>query len=49
MREAQDTKPYSKDLRLKVRAAIDRGMSPKKIAEFFGVSVPTVKRWLRRR
>lgn len=49
MREAQDTKPYPKDLRLKVRAAIDRGFPPKKVAEFFGVSAPTVKRWLRRR
>lgn len=49
MREAQDTKPYSKDLRLKVRAAIDRGMPPKKVAELFAASVHTIKRWLRRR
>ena len=49
MREAQDTKPYSKDLRLKGRADIARGFPPKKVAAFFGVSAPTVKRWLRRR
>jgi len=42
-------KPYSKDLRLKVLAAVDRGMSRKEVAEVFGVSVPTIKRWLRRR
>src|SRR5215208_5851782 len=42
-------KPYSKDLRLKVLAAIDRGMLRKEVAEVFGVSAPTSKRWLRRR
>jgi transposase len=42
-------KPYSKDLRLKVLAAVDRGMLRKEVAEVFGVSVPTIKRWLRRR
>jgi transposase len=42
-------KPYSKDLRLKVLAAVDRGMSRKEVVEVFGVSVPTIKRWLRRR
>jgi transposase len=37
-------KPYSKDLRLKVLAAVDRGMLRKEVAEVFGVSVPTIKR-----
>ena len=42
-------KPYSKDLRLKVLAAVDRGMPRKQAAEIFGVSLPTIKRWLKRR
>jgi transposase len=42
-------KPYSKDLRLKVLAAVDRGMPRGRVAEVFGVSVPTIKRWLKRR
>jgi transposase len=42
-------KPYSRDLRLKVLEAIDRGMSRREVAEVFGVSVPTIKRWLKRR
>jgi transposase len=43
-------KPYSKDLRMKVLAAVDRGGMPRKeVAEVFGVSEPTIKRWLRRR
>jgi transposase len=42
-------KPYSKDLRLKVLAAVDRGMPREEVAEVFGVSVPTIKRWLSRR
>ncbi len=42
-------KPYSKDLRLKVLAAVDRGMPREQVAKVFGVSVPTIKRWLRRR
>lgn len=41
-------KPYSKDLRLKVLEALDRGMPRTKVVEVFGVSVPTIKRWLRR-
>ena len=49
MCETQGMKSYSKDLRLKVLAAVDRGMSRKEVAEVFGVSVPTIKRWLRRR
>ena len=42
-------KPYSKDLRLKVLTAVDRGMPRKQAAEIFGVSLPTIKRWLKRR
>jgi transposase len=42
-------KPYSKDLRLKVLAAVDRGMPRTEVAEVFGVSLPTIKRWLKRR
>src|SRR5687767_3917861 len=42
-------KPYSKDLRLKVLEAVDRGMPRKEVAQIFGVSMPTIKRWLKRR
>jgi transposase len=42
-------KPYSKDLRLKVLGAVDRGMPRTEVAEVFGVSMPTIKRWLKRR
>jgi len=40
---------YSKDLRLKTLAAIDRGISRKEVAELFGVSMSTIKRWIKRR
>ena len=40
---------YSKDLRLKTLAAIDRGTPSKEVAELFGVSRSTIKRWLKRR
>ncbi len=40
---------YSKDLRLKTLAAIDRGIPRKEVAELFGVSLSTIKRWLNRR
>ena len=40
---------YSKDLRLKTLAAIDRGISRKEVANLFGVSMSTIKRWLKRR
>src|SRR5215217_6724555 len=42
-------KPYSKDLRLKVLEAVDRGMPRREVAQIFGVSVPAIKRWLKRR
>jgi transposase len=45
---------YSKDLRLKTLAAIDRAASPERrshnsLGSLFGVSVSTIKRWLKRR
>ena len=40
-------KPYSKDLRLRVLAAVDRGMAQKEVARTFGVSEPTIRRYLR--
>ena len=42
-------KPYSKDLRLKVLAAVDRGMPRKEVARVFSVSEPTIRRYLRLR
>jgi transposase len=42
-------KPYSKDLRLRVLAAVDRGMPRAEAARTFGVSVPTIRRYLRLR
>ncbi len=40
---------YSKDLRLKVLAAVDRGTLRKKVVNTFGLSLATLKRWLKRR
>jgi len=40
---------YSKDLRLKVLAAVDRGMPRAAVVEAFSVSPATVKRWLKKR
>ena len=40
---------YSKDLRLKTLAAIDRGIPRREVAKLFGVSLSTIKRWLKRR
>ncbi len=42
-------KPYSEDLRLKVLAAVDHGMPRGEAAEVFGVSLPSIKRWLKLR
>ena len=41
--------PYSQDLRLRVLAAVDRGVPREEAAKTFSVSVPTIKRWLKRR
>lgn len=40
---------YSKDLSLKVLAAIDRGIPRREVADLFGISLSTIKRWLKRR
>ncbi len=42
-------KPYSKDLRLRVLSVVDRGMARKEVAETFGVSRPTIRRYLKLR
>ena len=42
-------KPYSKDLRLRVLAAVDGGTPREQVAQTFSVSVPSIKRWLKRR
>jgi transposase len=41
-------KPYSEDLRWRVGRAVSIGTSRKGAAATFGVSVPTIERWLRR-
>ncbi len=40
---------YSRDLRLKVLEATDRGMPRREAVGTFGVSLATLKRWLKRR
>jgi transposase len=42
-------KPYSKDLRLRVLSAVDAGNPREQVARTFSVSMPTIKRWLKRR
>src|SRR3954451_6399086 len=42
-------KAYSKDLRLRVLAAVDSGKPRQEVAETFSVSMPTIKRLLKRR
>jgi transposase len=42
-------KPYSKDLRLRVLSAVDSGKPREQVAKTFSVSMPSIKRWLRRR
>jgi transposase len=42
-------KPYSKGLRIRMLAAVDRGVPSEEVASTFSVSVPTIKRWLKRR
>ncbi|MBA2691189.1 MAG: helix-turn-helix domain-containing protein [Rubrobacter sp.] len=32
---------------MKVLEAVDRGMDRKEVAEVFGVSLPSIKRWLK--
>ena len=40
---------YSKDLRVKALDALDRGMPTAEVARTFGISLPSIKRWLKRR
>ena len=40
---------YSKDLRLKALAALDRGVPRREVQDLFGLSRSTIKRWLKRR
>ena len=42
-------KPYSKDLRIRVLAAVDGGTPREDAAKTFSVSVPSIKRWLKLR
>ena len=47
--ETVGVKPYSKDLRLRVLAAVDRGMPRAEAARVFGVSASSIRRYLRLR
>ena len=40
---------YSKDLRIRAVAAVDRGIPSKEVVETFSISLTTLKRWLRMR
>ena len=40
---------YSKDLRIRALAAVDRGMPRREVVEIFSVSLTTLKRWLKMR
>lgn len=40
---------YSKDLRLRVLDAVERGLPRGKVSELFGISRSTIKRWTKRR
>jgi len=42
-------KAYSKDLRIRVLDALDRGTPRAAVVRLFGVSSPTITRWRRRR
>jgi transposase len=42
-------KAYSEDLRERVVAAVERGTKRSDVVEAFAVSLPTIKRWLKRR
>ena len=47
--ESVRMRAYSEDLRLKVLDAVDRGMPREEVARVFGISLPSIKRWLKRR
>ncbi len=38
---------YSKDLRTRAVAAVDRGISRKEVVVLFSISLTTLKRWLK--
>jgi len=40
---------YSKDLKIRAVAAVDRGIPRKEVVETFSISLTTLKRWLRMR
>ena len=40
---------YSKDLRLRVLEAVDRGLPREEVSVLFGVSLSTIKRYVKRR
>jgi transposase len=40
---------YSKDLRVRAVAAVDRGIPRREVVEIFSISLTTLKRWLRMR
>ena len=40
---------YSKDLRVRAVAAVERGMSRREVVQTFSVSLTTLKRWLKMR
>ena len=40
---------YSKDLRLRVLAAVERGIPRREVAQLFGVSLATIGRYIKRR
>jgi transposase len=38
---------YSKELRIRVLAAVDRGMPRREVVEIFSISLTTLKRWIK--
>jgi transposase len=40
---------YSKDLRIRALAAVERGMPRREVVEIFSISLTTLKRWLKMR
>jgi transposase len=40
---------YSKDLRLRILAAVERGVQRKEVAQLFGVSLATIGRYIKRK
>jgi transposase len=40
---------YSKDLRIRALAAVDKGIPRREVAEIFSISLTTLKRWLKMR